>query len=113
MKASVLLVVFAIAPSIPMAASPANKTDLVDEISDEADIDREVVQEVVDSLLENIARRLAKGDNVLLVGFGRFTVRERAARTERNPQTGEPIVIPASRQVDFRASETLKEAVSK
>jgi nucleoid DNA-binding protein len=96
-----------------MAASPANKADLVDEISDETDIDREVVQEVVDSLLENIARRLACGDNVLLFGFGRFTVRERAARTGRNPQTSEPIVIPASRQVDFRASETLKEAVSK
>ena len=113
MKASVLFVVFAIILSIPMAASAASQTDLIDEIADETDIDREVVQEVVDSFLETVTRRLAEGDDVLLSGFGTFTIAERAARTGTNPQTGETIVIPASRSVRFRASETLGKAVGK
>jgi DNA-binding protein HU-beta len=113
MKAAVLLVVFGIFASVPMAASPANKADLIAEISDETDMDREVVQKIVDSFLENMTRRLAEGDDVLLFGFGGFAVKERAAKTGRNPQTGETIVIPASRVVRFRASETLREAVNK
>ena len=64
----------------------------------------------MDALFESIAEALASGDKVSLTGFGVFEVRERAARTARNPQTGEPIEVPASKAPAFKAGKGLKEA---
>lgn len=67
---------------------------------------------VVDALVASITESLQKGDDVALVGFGTFTVRDRAARTGRNPQTGKEIQIEAAKVPAFRAGKGLKDAVN-
>ena len=69
-------------------------------------------EKAVNAVFASIEEALAKGDKVQLVGFGTFEVRERAARTGRNPQTGEEIQIAASRVPAFRAGKALKDSVS-
>ena len=66
----------------------------------------------LDAITESIAKALKEGDQVALVGFGTFLVKERAARTGRNPQTGNPIEIPAAKIPSFKAGKALKEAVN-
>ena len=68
-----------------------NKTQLIDKIAANADISKAAAGRVVDALVASITESLQKGDDVALVGFGTFTVRDRAARTGRNPQTGKEI----------------------
>ena len=68
---------------------------------------------VITSLLATITDELAMGNRVMLNGFGGFEVRERAARTGRNPKTGEAVEIAASKNVGFKAAKALKEAVNK
>ena len=63
--------------------------------------------------LDEITGSVSQGDDVALIGFGTFTVRERAARTGKNPQTGKPLQIPASKTVAFRPGKGLKDAVAK
>jgi DNA-binding protein HU-beta len=65
-----------------------------------------------DSALEHLAGALAKGESVQLVGFGNFTVSNRAERSGRNPSTGEPMTIKASKAVKFTAGKSLKDAVN-
>ena len=67
---------------------------------------------LVDSMIDSITDSLKKGDSVVLVGFGTFSVRERAARTGRNPQTGEEIQIAAAKVPAFKAGKALKDAVN-
>lgn len=67
---------------------------------------------VVEGLSDIVHEQLARGDKITLPGIGKFTVAERAARTGRNPQTGEALEIPASRQPKFKAAKVLKEAVA-
>ena len=67
---------------------------------------------LVDAVLEAIAERLAAGEPVKLSGFGVFTVREKEARTGRNPGTGEAVLIPPRRVVTFRASKVLKRRIA-
>ena len=67
---------------------------------------------VVDAMVASITESLQKGDDVALVGFGTFTVRDRAARTGRNPQTGKEIQIAAAKVPAFRAGKGLKDAVN-
>lgn len=67
--------------------------------------------EVVGSVLSNLEQALADGENVRLTGFGSFKVKETKARTGRNPSTGEPIDVPASRRVSFSAGSNLTSAV--
>ncbi|MED1469820.1 HU family DNA-binding protein [Bacillus salipaludis] len=69
------------------------------------------MSEAVDVLLETISNTLAKEEKIQLVGFGTFEVRERAARTGRNPQTGEEMQIPASKVPAFKPGKELKKAV--
>ena len=69
--------------------------------------------EAVDAVIGAIKASLKKGDDVRLVGFGTFTVSPRAATTGRNPRTGEPIKIPASKQPKFKAGKELKQAINK
>ncbi|PHG56949.1 HU family DNA-binding protein, partial [Bacillus toyonensis] len=65
-----------------------------------------------DTVLESLQQALQKGDNVQLIGFGTFEVRERAAREGRNPSTGESLIIPAKKAPAFKAGKQLKEAVN-
>lgn len=89
-----------------------NKSQLIDNIAASADISKAAAGRVVDALVASITESLQKGDDVALVGFGTFTVRDRAARTGRNPQTGKEIQIEAARVPAFRAGKGLKDAVN-
>ena len=73
-----------------------NKSDLIDAVAGDADVSKAEAARVVDAVIDSITRALKKGDTVTLVGFGTFQVRERAARSGRNPKTGETIKIGAS-----------------
>jgi len=90
-----------------------NKNDLVSKVAESADISKQKAACAVDAVIEAIKGSLKSGDDVRLVGFGTFSVSQRAATTGRNPRTGEPIKIPASKQPKFKAGKDLKEAVNK
>ncbi len=89
-----------------------NKTDLIDAIAESADISKAAAGRALDGFVDAVTAALKKGDQVSLVGFGSFTVRERAARTGRNPQTGATIQISASKSPAFKAGKALKDAVN-
>lgn len=88
------------------------KSDLVDAISAKANVSKAQAQIIVDDVFELISEGLAKGEKIDLRGFGTFSVRESAARTGRNPQTGEPIQIPARRVPGFKPGKELKDRVN-
>lgn len=88
-----------------------NKSELVDAIADSAEMSKVAAGRALDATISAIGQALKKGDTVSLVGFGTFTVRERAARAGRNPQTGEALKIKASKVPAFKAGKTLKDAV--
>lgn len=90
-----------------------NKQDLVASVADAADISKAKAALAVDAVIDAIKGSLKKGNDVRLVGFGTFSVAQRAATTGRNPRTGDPIKIPASKQPKFKAGKELKEAVNK
>ena len=87
------------------------KSDLVEKIADEAGISKAAADRALKSLLDSVTRALKKGDRVSLVGFGTFSVSKRAARTGRNPRTGETIRIKASKAPRFAPGNSLKDAV--
>jgi len=89
-----------------------NKTELVDAMADAADISKAAAGRGLDGMVDAITAALAKGDQVSIIGFGSFSVRERAARTGRNPQTGKTIQIKASKNAAFKAGKALKDAVN-
>ena len=89
-----------------------NKTELVDAMAESADISKAAASRALDGLIEAITASLKEGDQVNVVGFGSFSVRERAARTGRNPQTGAAIEIKASKNPAFKAGKALKDAVN-
>ncbi|KPJ96775.1 MAG: DNA-binding protein HU [Gammaproteobacteria bacterium SG8_15] len=89
-----------------------NKQELVDVVAESADISKAAAGRAVDGMIGAISDALSKGDQVSLVGFGTFLVRERAARTGRNPRTGEPIQIAAAKNPSFKAGKALKDAVN-
>ncbi|MGI5499199.1 HU family DNA-binding protein [Lentzea sp. CA-135723] len=89
-----------------------NKQELIDLVSENADASRADVAKVLDTMLHTIKNTVAEGDTVNLTGFGSFTMGERAARTGRNPQTGEPIEIAASKAVKFSAGKAFKDFVN-
>lgn len=95
-----------------MGMKSVNKTQLIDKIAANADITKAAAGRVVDAMVASITESLQKGDDVALVGFGTFTVRDRAARTGRNPQTGKEIQITAAKVPAFRAGKGLKDAVN-
>ncbi|KOS28411.1 DNA-binding protein [Bacillus anthracis] len=88
-----------------------NKTELIKNVAQSADISQKDASVVVQSVFDSIATALASGDKVQFIGFGTFEVRERSARTGRNPQTGEEIQIAAGKVPAFKAGKELKEAV--
>ena len=89
-----------------------NKSDLVDNVADSAGLSKADAGRALDAMVDAITGALQKGDSVSLVGFGTFSVRDRAARTGRNPRTGETIKIAASKNPAFKAGKALKDAVN-
>ncbi|MGQ0656760.1 MAG: HU family DNA-binding protein [Chromatiales bacterium] len=89
-----------------------NKAEIVDKIAESADVSKATATRALDATLESITKELKKGQAVTLVGFGTFTVRKRAARTGRNPRTGEVIKIKAAKIPGFKAGKALKDAVN-
>ena len=89
-----------------------NKTELIDAIAEDADISKASATRALESLVSHISKALAGGDTVAISGFGTFSVRERAARTGRNPRTGESIEIAASKGAGFKAGKALKDALN-
>lgn len=87
------------------------KLELVSAVAGATELSKKCAGEVVDTVLAEITKALVAGENVTFTGFGTFKVNERAARTGRNPQTGETIQIPASKAVTFKAGKTLKDSV--
>jgi len=89
-----------------------NKTELVEKIADSAGISRSDATTALNTVFDAISKSLEDGDQVNLAGFGTFLVRQRAARTGRNPQTGATIQIAASKQPAFKPGKALKDAVN-
>lgn len=89
-----------------------NKTELIEALAQKCDLTKAEAGRAVDSLTEVIAETLAKGEVVSVLGFGSFSVSERAARTGRNPKTGEAMEISASKVSKFTAGSKLKAAVN-
>ena len=88
-----------------------NKAELVEEVSGEVGLSKREIQKVIDAIIGTIGDTLAEGEKVTLVGFGTLGVRQRKARTGRNPQTGAALQIPAKRVAKFLPGKTLKERI--
>jgi DNA-binding protein HU-beta len=89
-----------------------NKSDLVKVIADAGELSNAAAGRVLDAILESVVKAVSKGDSVVLTGFGTFESTKRAARTGRNPQTNEPIQIPAATLPRFKAGKGFKDAVN-
>ncbi|MFP4154465.1 MAG: HU family DNA-binding protein [Halothiobacillaceae bacterium] len=89
-----------------------NKSELIDAMAASADISKADAARALDGFIEAVGSSLKNGEQVTLVGFGTFLVREREARTGRNPRTGETINIAASKLPSFKAGKGLKDAVN-
>jgi len=87
-----------------------NKTQLVEKIAENADISKASAGRALDAVIEAVTETLKADEQVALVGFGTFSVRTRAARTGRNPKTGEEIQIAEAKVPSFKAGKALKEA---
>ncbi|WP_338062878.1 HU family DNA-binding protein [Vibrio tetraodonis] len=87
-----------------------NKTQLVEKIAQNADLSKASAGRALDAFIEAVGDTLQSGDQVALVGFGTFSVRTRAARTGRNPKTGEEIKISAANVPAFKAGKALKDS---
>ncbi|MFE7378659.1 HU family DNA-binding protein [Bacillus cereus] len=88
-----------------------NKTELVKSVAKKVELSQKKAAVATQAVLDTITNALANGEKVQLIGFGTFEVRERAARTGRNPQTGEEMQIAAAKVPAFKAGKELKEAV--
>jgi DNA-binding protein HU-beta len=89
-----------------------NKSELIQSVAEYSDISKATAAKAVDGVIEGIKDALADGETVTLIGFGSFSVRERAARKGRNPRTGEPLDIKAASVPVFKAGKALKDAVN-
>lgn len=89
-----------------------NKTELVAKVAEKAGLTKKDAEKAVNALFASVEEALVDGDKVQMIGFGTFEVKARAARTGRNPQTGEAIKIPASKNPVFKAGKALKDAVN-
>ncbi|HHW48547.1 MAG TPA: HU family DNA-binding protein [Clostridiaceae bacterium] len=89
-----------------------NKTELVNSIAAKSGLNKKNSEAALNAFIESVEESLQKGEKVVLVGFGTFEVRKRAARKGRNPQTKEEITIPASNAPVFKAGKGLKDKVN-
>ena len=88
-----------------------NKSELVSSVAEGAEISKAAAARAVDAMIAGVQDALSKGEQVTIIGFGTFSIRERAARQGRNPQTGKAMKIAASKSVGFKAGKQLKDAV--
>lgn len=88
-----------------------NKSELVEAIANGSGVTKADANRVLDTFMTTVTDALKNGDQVVLPGFGSFSIGNRSARSGRNPQTGAAIEIPASRVAKFKAGKSLKEAV--
>jgi DNA-binding protein HU-beta len=88
-----------------------NKSDLITAIAEHANLTKADAGRALDGLLKTIETTLKAGDSVSLIGFGSFEVKDRAERSGRNPQTGEPITIAAAKTISFKPGKALKDAL--
>ena len=89
-----------------------NKNDIAEAVAEATDTSKADAAKAVDCVFETISDALKNGDGVQLIGFGSFSVTDRAAREGRNPRTGETLQIAASKQPKFKAGKALKDAVN-
>jgi len=89
-----------------------NKTELIDAVASQADLSKADAKKAVEAFVDTTTKALKKGDKIALVGFGSFSVNQRAARDGRNPQTGKTIKIPAKNVIKFKAGADLNTAVN-
>ena len=90
-----------------------NKQELIDAVASESGTSKVAAEETINAVFETISKAVAAGDAVQLIGFGSFGAGERAARTGRNPQTGETIEIAAAKTVKFTAGKGFNDAVNR
>lgn len=90
-----------------------NKTDLINSIAAKSGLNKKNSEAALNAFIGSVEESLKRGDKVVLVGFGTFEVRKRAARKGRNPQTKKEITIPASKAPVFKAGKVLKDTVNK
>jgi DNA-binding protein HU-beta len=90
-----------------------SKKKLIETISDTANLSKKEAEAALKAVMESITKLLAQGDSIVLPGFASFSVKMRAARTGRNPSTGQTIEIPASKAVSFKMRTALKEIINK
>ena len=90
-----------------------NKTELVANVAEKAGLTKKDAEKALGAVIESIEEALVEGDKIQLIGFGTFEVKDRAARTGRNPQTGKEIKIAASKNPVFKAGKALKDAGNK
>jgi DNA-binding protein HU-beta len=88
------------------------KADLIDSLSNALDLPKGQAERLVNAVFDDIVSALRRGEKVNIAGFGSFNVSERKARTGRNPKTGEPIDIPASKSAKFKAGKALKDMLN-
>lgn len=88
-----------------------NKAALVQHLSDKFNISKAEAERIIEALVAAILDTLKRGDEVAIPDLGKFRVKDRAARTARNPRTGEMVKVPATRAVKFSAAKSLKDAV--
>ena len=89
-----------------------NKSELIDAMADAADLSKADATRALDAMVESVTKALSNEDQVAIPGFGTFSLRKRAARKGRNPQTGEEIDIKASNAAGFKAGKALKDALN-
>lgn len=88
-----------------------NKMELVSAIAEKSDLSKRDAEAALNAFTDIVADELKKGEKIQLIGFGTFEVSERAERTGRNPQTGEEMVIPASKMPKFKVGKLLKDSI--
>jgi DNA-binding protein HU-beta len=88
-----------------------NKTDVIEAVASRAGLSKADAGRALDAFISSVEDSLARGEKVTVTGFGTFEVRNRAARMGRNPQTGAPLHIPATKTPAFKAGKSLKDAV--
>lgn len=98
-------------PITPTRETRVNKSELIDAVAEAADISKAAASRAVDGMVDSITKALRDNDQVTLVGFGTFSVRQREARAGRNPQTGAAIEIKAAKIPTFKAGKGLKDAL--
>ena len=89
-----------------------NKTELINSVAEKAELSKKDAEAAVTAMIDAITGALVEGEKVQLVGFGTFEVRERGARTGRDPRTNQEIQIPASKAPAFKAGKALKDTVN-